>query len=619
MPSVLRIELLGGLRVRLGSHTVTRFRTEKTGNLLAFLAYHPQPHRRETLIEHFWPECPEDAGRNSLSTALWALKHDLAPLGPEAGEFIRADRNFVGIDPGRLETDVLEFHQSLAAARSASDPPARQAALAHAVALYRGELLQGSGAEWVLSAQSLLVGQFESALDELISLYTAAGALEPALELAHRSVSLDPLSEIARQRLCRLYLNAGQTRQAFQQYRELLRMLSEELDQPPSPETEALLADLLSGGRSPASGAPPPHAAGTPHPEPAVAPAEDRAPDELGGAVPLGSPFYVVRAADRGLCEALQRQEGLVLVKGLHQTGKTSLLARGLQHAREAGARVVWTDVQALSAAQVESLDACARALAGSLAEELDLDVHPSERWSDQFGPNQNLRRFLRRDVLGALGGRLVWGLDETDRLFGHPYASELFGLFRSWYNERALDPSGPWSRLTMVLAYATEAHLFVTDLNQSPFNVGVRLEVADFDLAQMDDLAHRYGLRAVDRGFIQALHSVLGGHPYLIRLAFHQLARGQARPEELLAAARSGRGVFESHLRRVLSALLRDPQMKQTVEGLLQGGPPPSEEAFYRLRSAGLLDGPTARSATFRCDLYRSFLQRHLTVDPHG
>ena len=46
------IELLGGLRVLQGDRTVTRFRTEKTGALLGYLAcFLDRRHPRETLIE----------------------------------------------------------------------------------------------------------------------------------------------------------------------------------------------------------------------------------------------------------------------------------------------------------------------------------------------------------------------------------------------------------------------------------------------------------------------------------------------------------------------------------------------------------------------------------------
>src|SRR5207249_268697 len=52
--------------------------------------------------------------------------------------------------------------------------------------------------------------------------------------------------------------------------------------------------------------------------------------EPVGGAVPLGSRFYVVRPADQEFREAIARRDSVVLVKGARQVGKTSLLARGL-------------------------------------------------------------------------------------------------------------------------------------------------------------------------------------------------------------------------------------------------------------------------------------------------
>ena len=52
------------------------------------------------------------------------------------------------------------------------------------------------------------------------------------------------------------------------------------------------------------------------------------------------------------------------------QFGRTSLLARGLQQARKAGARLLLTDFQSLSEADLTSADALYRALAQALQEE---------------------------------------------------------------------------------------------------------------------------------------------------------------------------------------------------------------------------------------------------------
>src|SRR5262249_28465305 len=219
--------------------------------------------------------------------------------------------------------------------------------------------------------------------------------------------------------------------------------------------------------------------------------------EPVGGAVALDSPFYVVRPTDEQFRTAIARRDSIVLVKGASQAGKTSLLARGLQQAREAGARVVLPDLQALNAAQLASPDALLLALADNLADQLDLEVSPSAVWHALGGPNLTFRRFLRREVLERFEEPVVWGLDDVDRLFACDFHGEIFALFRTWHNQRALDPAGPWRRFTLAIAYATEAHLFITDPNRSPFNVGTRLELEDFTMEQVAELNRLYGTQA--------------------------------------------------------------------------------------------------------------------------
>src|SRR4030095_4393445 len=113
-----------------------------------------------------------------------------------------------------------------------------------------------------------------------------------------------------------------------------------------------------------------------------------------------------------------------------------------------------------------------------------------------------------------------------------------VFGLFRSWHNERALDPGGPWSRLTLAIAYATEAHLFITDVNQSPFNVGTRLTLEDFTFDQVADLNQRYGSPLRNAVEVRRLFTLLGGQPHLVRRGLNELAAGNVTLPQLLAGA---------------------------------------------------------------------------------
>ena len=112
--------------------------------------------------------------------------------------------------------------------------------------------------------------------------------------------------------------------------------------------------------------------------------------------------------------------------------------------------------------------------------------------------------------MLAKISGHLVWGLDEVDRLFSCSFGSEVFGLFRSWHNARSLDPEGPWRNLTMVIGYATEAHLFISDLNQSPFNVGTRLTLNDFTPEQVAELNRRYDSPLKDQTEAAAFYNLL-------------------------------------------------------------------------------------------------------------
>jgi hypothetical protein len=80
-----------------------------------------------------------------------------------------------------------------------------------------------------------------------------------------------------------------------------------------------------------------------------------------------------------------------------------------------------------------------------------------------------------------------------------------------------------------------------------------------------------------------------------------------------LEAQADRDEGIFGDHLRRMLVVLVRNPDLCDVVREVLQGRPCPTEESFYRLRSAGVMAGDAARHVRPRCQLYASYLARHL------
>lgn len=333
--------------------------------------------------------------------------------------------------------------------------------------------------------------------------------------------------------------------------------------------------------------------------------------EPVGGAVPLDSRFYIERPSDAEFQQAVSRGDSIVLVKGARQVGKTSLLARSLQRSRETGSRVVLIDFQRLNASQLESTNALFRMLAKVLAKQLGLKVEPNDVWDPDLGPSMNLTNYIESEVLGEVGAPLVWAIDEVDRLFSCSFGSEVFGLFRSWHNARSLDPHGPWRRLTLAMAYATEAHLFISDIHQSPFNVGTRLLLEDFNLAQVAELNRRYG-SPLTEGQVEDLFDLVGGHPYLVRSGLFELVTKGVSFDDLRARADHDEGPFGDHLRRLLISI-KESALTDAVRSVLSGHACPTADSFYRLRSAGVIVGDAADRVEPRCKLYSLYLSRHL------
>jgi DNA-binding SARP family transcriptional activator len=248
MERVWSFQMLGRFRLTQGERSIGRFRTLKAAGVLAYLAVHRhRSHPRETLIEIFWPEAEPDSGRHSLSLALSSLRHQLEPPGVPAGSVIVADRSSVELNPDAFTTDVMEFEQALRLAARAPEEGQKERHLAGAVERYAGPLLPGFYEEWVLNEQARLAERFVQAVRQLLDLMSRRGDPVQALELARRAIAVDPLREDLHADLMRFLMAGGQPAAPLAQYRELERLLAEELGETPGPAVQCLARQLERG------------------------------------------------------------------------------------------------------------------------------------------------------------------------------------------------------------------------------------------------------------------------------------------------------------------------------------------------------------------------------------
>jgi len=190
----------------------------------------------------------------------------------------------------------------------------------------------------------------------------------------------------------------------------------------------------------------------------------DPRPEPDTGPVRWDSRYYIARPVDEEFNRAVARRESLIQIQGARQMGKTSLLFRGLCEARANHLQAVFTDFQKFSTLNFETPVKFYTALCDSLADQLKLEIRLEDTWDPSRSNNIDscFEQYLRRQVLSKVSTHLIWELDEVDRLFGCPFGSDVFRQFCGWQTQRFLDPNGWWERLTLVVAYVTEAHLFM-------------------------------------------------------------------------------------------------------------------------------------------------------------
>lgn len=346
------------------------------------------------------------------------------------------------------------------------------------------------------------------------------------------------------------------------------------------------------------------------------------------GVVPLNSRCYIERPPMEELAYAEVGKPGSLLrIKAARQMGKTSLVQRILASARGQNFCTVSLSLQRVDREVLASTNQFLRWLCTNISRQLDLNPHLDDYWDEDVGSKMSCTIYLQEDVLQHLQTPLVLALDEVNCLFEHPdVAQDVLPLLRSWHEEAG--DSDLWQNLRLVVAYATEVYIPL-NLNQSPFNVGMPIELPVFTVEQVQVLAHRYGLNwaIAPKGLekLTPLLDMVGGHPYLIRLALYRLAREDIDLDHLLQTAPTVTGIYATHLRHLLNAFMAQPELAtafRTIVGAEDGVPLteiaqetlPSAIAAYKLESLGLVRIEN-NSVWPRCELYRLYFREQLAT----
>lgn len=334
----------------------------------------------------------------------------------------------------------------------------------------------------------------------------------------------------------------------------------------------------------------------------------------LDGPIPLSSAFYIERPAVETRCYTEITKSGvLIRIKAPAQMGKTSLMVRILAAAKEVSSEVatVALNLQQADRAVFQDLDQFLRWFCAAITRKLQLPYQVSDYWSETFGSKSNCTAYFEDCILPHLNSKFILALDKVDEVFAHPeIADDFFSLLRSWYEEASYGESGNplWQNLCLIIVHSTDVYIPL-DINKSPFNVGLPIELEPFNYSQAIALAQRYQLNLTEAE-CQSLMALIAGHPYLLQQAFFHLSQGLDL-SQFLETATTDAGIYGHHLHRHLELLQAHPALLKAYQDVVHSAAPVELEqaVAFKLQSLALVKFQ-GNCVLPSCQLYQAYFR---------
>ncbi|HXQ38980.1 MAG TPA: AAA-like domain-containing protein, partial [Anaerolineales bacterium] len=288
----------------------------------------------------------------------------------------------------------------------------------------------------------------------------------------------------------------------------------------------------------------------------------------VGGTVQAGGGIYIKRKADDDLLELCRHSE-FAFILSSRQVGKSSLIVRTAQQLESETIRSVTIDLSAIGVKV--SPDEWYMGILDEIYAALDLRTDVFAWWTahSKLGPALRLTNFFKDVLLKEVKEQIVLFFDEIDSTLSIPFSDDFYVAIRSVYNARATIPD--FKRLSFVLVGVATPSDLISDNRRTPFNVGRRVEISDFNLTEAFPLVENFGNQAAQ--ILTWVFQYTGGHPYLTQSLFAHLAKSkEVIDEQTIAHAverlfTSEQGRQDNNLQFVGDMLSeRSPDVKKVI-----------------------------------------------------
>jgi hypothetical protein len=321
--------------------------------------------------------------------------------------------------------------------------------------------------------------------------------------------------------------------------------------------------------------------------------------------------FYIVRTRLEKRCyEEIINPGMLIRIKSPDKMGKSFMMSRVLDYVKKNGYRSAIIDLREANQEIFADINLFLKWLCAMVGDRLNIDRDPEEKWKKFLGANPNCTKFFENYFLSTTDRPLVIAFDNFDCIFDHPnIETDFCGLLRGWFEK--VNTNKVWGNLRQIIVYSQESYA-IKDINQSPFNVGLSVELGELNAVEMLALANAYQLSWTNQEIEQLMDSI-GGHPYLAQRAFDRIAHQEISLDELLRNAPTEQGIYGAYLNERLQCL-EENLLVNAMRKVVDSDIPvrlTSKETF-KLDSMGLIERQ-GNDVESRCNLYRLYFKDRL------
>jgi hypothetical protein len=231
----------------------------------------------------------------------------------------------------------------------------------------------------------------------------------------------------------------------------------------------------------------------------------------VGGHLPINSPSYVIRAADRQVYTSLKAGE-LCYVLNSRQMGKTSLRFRTMHLLQQDGIACVAIDLQGIGSRNITPQQWYAGVIK-RIVQGLDLTAQIDLRswWQEReiLSPVQRFSEFVEVVLPRFIDRQIVIFIDEIDSILSLEFDTDDFFA--------AIRACSEFKQITFALFGVATPSDLIKNGRRSPFNIGQAIELQGFQSDEIQPLIN--GL--VDKAnrpeiVLAAILDWTGGQPFL-------------------------------------------------------------------------------------------------------